>query len=217
MRNDPSLEELRARFAALAANAVPGDSCPPAESIWEALRGGASPSETESVVAHMAECSACAESWRLGRAFAGAPSPVVVELRPRGARWWGALGLAAAAVVVVAGLAIERGMRAPEPIVMRAGEESSIRSLVPETETLSRHDCRLRWSDAGSGARYIVRVGAEDLSIIATSNSLESPEYVVPEKSLEKVPSGATILWRVEASLPDGRKLASPAFKHRVE
>ncbi|MBI3449594.1 MAG: hypothetical protein HY049_11855 [Acidobacteria bacterium] len=210
------LEELRRRFASLSVNAVPGNSCPPAEAIWEALRGEARPAEIESVVAHTAGCSACAEAWRLGHEFAGAASAAARKPLPRRPRPWTALALAAA-LVVVAGLAIERALRAPEAIVTRAGEESGIRSFIPETAVLHRQSCRLRWSQAGPGARYLVRVGAEDLTTIATSASLDEPEYIVPEKSLGKLAPGATVVWRVEASLPDGRKLASPAFKNRVE
>ncbi len=210
------LEELRRRFASLSVNAVPGDSCPPAEAIWEAVRGQAPPAEIESVVAHTAGCPACAEAWRLGRAFAGAGSAAESEPLPRRALRWTTLALAAS-LVVVAGIAVQRTLRGPEPIVTRSGEESGIRTFIPETVALQRKSCRLRWSQAGPGARYIVRVGAEDLTTIATSASLDKPEYIVPEKSLEKLPSSATIVWRVEASLPDGRKLASPAFKNRVE
>jgi len=210
------LDELRRRFASLSAEAVPGDSCPSAEAIWDALRGEAPPAETESVVAHTAGCPTCAEAWRLGREFAGKGSAAARKPLSRRARPWATLALAAA-LVLVAGLALERSLRGPEPIVTRSGEESGIRSIVPETAVLHRQSCRLRWSEAGVGARYVVRVGAEDLTAIATSASLDKPEYVVPETSLEKLPSSATIVWRVEASLPDGRKVASPAFKNKVE
>jgi len=213
---DPSLEELRRRFASLSADAVPGESCPPAEAIWEAVRGEAPPAKIESVVAHTAGCPACAETWRIGRAFVAEGPAAASEPIPRRARPWAALALAAA-LVVVAGIAVQRWLRGPEPIVTRSGEESGIRSFIPETAVLHRQSCRLRWSEAGPEARYIVRVGAEDLTTIATSASLDKHEYVVPEKSLEKLAPGATIVWRVEASLPDGRKAASPAFKNRVE
>ena len=213
---DLSQEELRRGFAALSVRAVPGDSCPPAEAIWDALRGEASTSQTESIVTHTAECHTCAEAWRLGRAFAGPGNATAVRPLPRRRRPWTVLALAAS-LVIVAGIVLQRVVRNPEPITTRSGEESAIRSLVPESEALHRQACRLRWSEAGPEARYVVRVGGADLSMIDTSPSLDKPEYVVPGKSLEKIPSGAMIVWRVEASLPDGRKMASPAFKNRVE
>jgi len=211
-----STEELRRRFASLSEQAVPGDSCPTPEAIWDALRGEASSAQTESIVMHTAECPACAEAWRLGREFAGQSGAAAREPVRRWPGRWTILALAAS-LVIVAGIAIQRIMWSPAPIPTRSAAELTIRSLLGESEALHRQACRLRWSEAGPQARYVVRVGGADLSMIDTSPSLDKPEYVVPEKSLEKIPPGATIVWRVEASLPDGRKMASPAFKNVIE
>jgi hypothetical protein len=119
-------------------------------------------------------------------------------------------------LLLTAGLVVILRRGAP-PVVMRAGEEVAIRSLVPESAPLPREACVLRWSEPAGGARYTVRVGTDDLSPIALGENLDQTEYRVQAKDLEKVPPGAVIVWRVEAVLPDGRRIASPGFRNRLE
>lgn len=214
----PSLEDLRRGFEALSETSAPRLDCPEAGAIWDALRVETSSRDVESVVEHIARCFACAEAWRLGVETAGRPRlPVVSRAPAAGFRMWA--GLAAAAVVVLgAGLGVILIMpRGTPPVVMRAGAEAAITSLVPETTPLPRGACHLRWSSPSAQARYTLRVGLEDLSPVAFAQNLDRPEYTIPAKSLEKVPPGAILVWRVEADLPDGRHLASPAFMNRVE
>ena len=225
MKEDRSTPEnvtqLRAAFALLSENAVPGPDCPTPDSIWETLRGGMSASSTATIVEHTSRCHACAEAWRLGRELMGEQR--VGSSRAR-AMWPGArsLGvwasLAAAALVIVAvGIGVFLKSSSQPPDVLRAGAEADIQSLLPETVPLPRAACVLKWSVPAEGARYTIRVATQDLSPIASARDLAQPAYQVPMKSLEALSPGATIVWRVEADLPDGRRIASQAFMNRIE
>ena len=202
-----SLEDLRGAFAALSTNAAPGPDCPTADAILEAVRGEAPARSTVAVVDHTSRCYACAEAWRLGRELAG----VTTSGRARAFRApvfgvWASLA-AAAVLLIVAGIGFFVRPQSGQPIVTRAGEETAIRSLVPETTPLPRGACVLRWSAAPGEARYNIRLGMQDLTPIASARGLEKPEYQIPPKSLERIPADATLLWRVEA----------PTFMNRVE
>jgi len=218
----PPLDVLRAAFASLSADAAPGPDCPAPDSIWEALRGGASDRAAAAIVDHTSRCHACAEAWRLGRELSGERRAVdravarTPALRTPAFGVWAGLA-AAAALLIVAGIAVVLPLRERPPEATRAGEEKTIRSLVEETASLPRDACVLKWSAPETGARYTLRVGTPDLTPITSVQSLEQPEYQVPVKSLEKLPPGATIVWRVEATLPDGRRIASQAFMNRIE
>jgi hypothetical protein len=62
-----------------------------------------------------------------------------------------------------------------------------------------------------------VHVTDEDLNGVADGQDLDSEQFIVPEKALGALPTGARLLWRVEAFLPDGRRRASPTFVNRLE
>jgi hypothetical protein len=214
-------EDLRATFASLSESAVGGPDCPAPEAIWEVVTGAGSSPRASTLVEHMGRCFACAEAWRLAYEFRGAagaePGSTGSASAPRvpGIRMWTVL--AAAVVTLAAGVTIMMQRPGAPPLVMRAGEEAAIASLVPETTSLSREACVLKWSEPAAGARYTVRVGTEDLSPVALAENLDRPEFKVETKDLEKVPPGAAIVWRIEAVLPDGRRIASPGFRNRVE
>lgn len=226
-----SSKDLQDAFVSLSERAVPGPDCPPAGAIWEAVTAEASQERASAVVEHMSGCFACAEAWRLAREFGaravpeGGAAPGSASRIPGGsmgvpgtgsrvpgAGTWFAL---AAALVVIVGVGVMLRRTEPPP-VMRAGDEVAIRSLVAEATPLPREDCVLKWSEPAPGARYTVRVGLEDLSPIALAQNLDRAEYKVEPKDLEKVPPGSKIIWRVEAALPDGRRIASPTFANRL-
>jgi hypothetical protein len=218
----PPLEALRAAFASLSASASPGPDCPVPDSIWEALSGEMSARSTAAIVEHTSRCPACAEAWRLGHELAGqrgAEASAVARstaFRAPGIGVWASLS-AAALLFIVVGIGIVMRPPGQQPGVTRASEEKTIQSLVEGTASLPRDVFVLKWSAPAAGARYALRVGTQDLTPIASTQGLERPEYQVPVKSLERLPPGATIVWRVEAILPDGRRIASQAFMNRVE
>ena len=231
----PSSEDLRRLFASLSEDAAPRADCPAPEAIWSALRGEGTPDEAAAVVAHTAECFACAEAWRLGHELAGRPIAVAEAgdaaqgagaggpASARAAARWTrgrrlGIGLAAAAVVlVVGGIGLRMLRPGATEETTREGEDGVIRSLLAENAVLPRGSCTLKWTAPAPGTRYTLRVGMEDLSSLAYATDLATPEYTIPAKDLEKLRSGSVIFWRIEASLPDGRRIDSPAFKNLVE
>ena len=216
---NPLSDEAAARFRqAFSTLAAPSPPCPHLDEIFSAVRGDLDLATTRRLIDHTSLCGGCAEAWRLAKAFAEEEQGPAIGMVPtvrRGTftvnrRAW----LAAAAVVLLATSAgvIQRfwssPIRTPE---YRQPVEGGIVAL-SETTELSRDACRLRWSPAPAGARYTVRVAAEDLSAIARVTDLEAPEYVVPVPALSSVPSGGRIVWQVDAALPDGRIISSPTF-----
>lgn len=124
--------------------------------------------------------------------------------------------MAAAAVLLLA-VPLVPWRRTPEPLTTRTQSQPQIRALVPESAALSRQRALLRWSDLGAGVRYSVAVSTKDLVPLASADRLERPEYVVPRGALSRVPPAGEIVWSVEARWPDGRRLVSPTFVHRLD
>lgn len=216
-------DRLRHAFWALAEDEQPrGGTCPDAERIWSARAGELRARERCEVVDHVSQCAACAQAWRLAdevqrdlpemdSARRSVPRRFVV----RPFRW---AQLAAAAVVLVAaGIGTITWLRRPPPASgYRDSRPGEIRSLVGEDQPLPRARCVLRWSSAPAGSRYDVVVTTGDLDPVVEARGLASPEFLVPSSDLGAAGSAGRILWRVEATLPDGSKVASPTFSARV-
>ena len=194
-------------------NRTAGEGCAAPEEIWEAVAGRAGEARTASLVDHTIGCGDCARLWRLAReAQAGPePTPVVVRTRPAARIRWGAVagaGLAVAASLLL----VLRGHPGPNP--ERGPQAPTIASATaPE---LPRGAFLLRWAPQGEGARYRVQVTLPDLTLIDSAAELKTPEHLVPESALGPVPSGGSVLWRVEARLPDGTRVASAPLQTRV-
>jgi hypothetical protein len=213
----PTGERLRQAFAALDERQHVGE-CPEAERIWDAVHARLSADEASGVVDHIAVCPSCAADWRIAmrsdqRDVAGS----VVAMRPRGAtlRW---TAVAAAATVIMAALLVtvfrDRDAGIPG---YRTGDEARIESLIPEDHVLPREAATLRWSRVGEDALYSVEVGTLELVPLASAHDLKVMEFTVPSEALRSLGAGESIVWQVEASLPDGRHVASEAFIARVE
>jgi hypothetical protein len=207
-------ERLRAAFQARRTEVMPPGGCPPATDLWSALRGELSPESRRALVDHTSSCGACAEAWRLAADVNRDP---ISTQRP----WTRTLAPLAAAAALV--LALGSGFwlwRAPGPVEapgFRGGDAPVIRSLVREDAALPRQNFRLRWSPGPEGSRYDVRVTTDSLQVLAGGPRLAEPSYLVPEGALAPLPKDSKILWRVEAVLPDGERVASPTFVTRLE
>jgi hypothetical protein len=205
--------------------ATPGGTraaCPSPEDLAEATAGGLEDGRRQAVLAHVAGCADCAQEGRLvaplhewsAAAAAEARGAAAKPARPLWSRWpvW-----AAAAALLLVALPLVPWRRGPEPVITRTQSQPQIRPLLPESAPLSRQNALLRWSDLGAGVRYSVTILTKDLSPLASAERLERPEYAVPADALARVPAGGEIVWSVEARWPDGRRLVSSTFVHRLD
>ena len=219
------VERLRRGFAARGETKRGTDQCPEPARIWDAAHGSLAAEETHLVVEHFVVCPACAADWRAAirpvspgdvRDSRSTNAAVALQAR-RPAMLWTRFAAAAAAVLAVALLGI---LRVADPIpagpVYRTAD-AVIRSLVPEDAALPRERAVLRWTPVGEDAVYSIEVGKVDLTTLASARELDRTEFTIPPEALEQVEPGESIAWQVEAQLPDGRRVASEAFLHRIE
>jgi hypothetical protein len=189
-----------------------------------AATGEAPEPVVHAIVGHSAGCRACAEDWRLARGIehvtagesAGLEDAARVVKHGVFHRSRAALAIAASVLLAVAG-AVYVAQRANDPgdSGYRTPPTESIRSLLPEADVQPRDRCQLRWSAAPGGSRYDVIVTTERLDPVLESRDLETAELVVPSSELGLAPGGGDLLWRVEATLPDGSRMVSPTFRAR--
>ena len=205
-------EELGNLYRRGTARAGRPASCPPSEFLARAItRDALSAEERERLAGHLATCSDCSDELRrTSDPQPTLPLPLKVPLRS-------ALPLLAAAAVLVlaAGVALQlrRPLSSPSSAPFRAeSDPAEIRSLLPAKGLLARANCVLRWTGVSADARFGVIVATEDLSVLTKARELSSPEYRVPPEILAPLPHGARLVWRVEAVLPDGRRVASFSF-----
>jgi hypothetical protein len=209
----------------LAQPAASREACPPAETLAAAAASELTDDARETVLEHVARCRDCAEEVRVLAPFMPWAQATAAAFDPAGARtiaprrlWWRRWPVWAAAAVVVLGLPLFLwAPRGPAANPMRAQPSPAIHSLLPESATLPRTGCLLRWSEAAPGARYSVRVLSKDLRPLARADGLERPEYLVPAEALKTVPPGGEIVWSVEARSRDGLRVASPTFINRLD
>jgi hypothetical protein len=172
------------------------------------------------VIDHFIACPSCAADWRAAKGWESdvetpAEPEALRDARRPVVRW---AGLAAAAAIFLVGVvAVYQFVAAvPSGPVSRTADET-IRSLVPEEDVLPRDAAVLRWTPVGEDAVYSVEIGKIDLTTLASARELGETEFTVPPRALESVEAGESIVWQVEAQLPDGRRIASEAFLNRIE
>ena len=215
--------DLRERFMEAAGMADSGQGCPSSGEIWDAVSGEYHDAGFPAILDHTAACPACASTWRLARdlgAHAPAADSVGADAASRAAGWrrWGVRAAAVAAAIVALVMAAELYRQPPPEPVFRTPELPVIRSLTAENSPLPRDGVILRWSAVGmEGTRYSIRVLDQDLRLLSSARHLEQAEYRPPAAALAGLPSGATVLWQIEAILPDGRKQTSDTFLFRIE
>lgn len=213
------LERLRTAFAAVAEGLPRCDGSPSPKHIWHAVRGDLTPKETRKLVERTSSNPETAEAWRLARevnAIMSRKAEVIPLPRTRRRPWLA--GLAAAAVVTV-GIAATLFWQAPwqETPIFRSPAEATISSVLPEDHPMARDAFLLRWTGGPDGSMYDLFVSTSDLRVLTRAEQLKSPSHLVPEEVLADLPSGTLVLWKVEATAPDGRRLSSPTFVQRLQ
>jgi hypothetical protein len=207
-------EDLRAAFQRLADTAsLEGVD---AERLWLAVTADVSAEERREVVEKAAQDPSWALAWRLAEemwaASREAAAPVRVVRRSSNPLAWGAL---AAGLATVVGLGIWNA-RGPAIVGDRDPTRARIESLLRSEGTLSRADAVLRWTGP-PGATWDIRVTSEDLVHVHSASAVAATEYRLPEAFVSQLPSGARVLWQVEARLSEGGTLRSDTFVNTLE
>lgn len=192
-------------------------ACVPNETILRAVTGEGSRASARRLADHAATCEVCAAAWRVADVYcAEAGIPRVVALRrTAGSRQFLALAAALAIAALIVPTAVrELGLSQPAPL--RDGADTPLTSIGADGATLAADDAELRWTPAGPGARYTVRVSDGALNILAVVRGLHEPHYRIPAAAFAGTAPGSTILWQVEATLPDRTRRISETFTFRV-
>jgi len=219
MIEDQKADDLRSRFRAHASAHAPREDCPDSERILKVVLGELSSRQNRAFAAHAAGCPACTLGWRIAREYALETSLLAAGSPGRrlASRLWLPLGAAAAATLMGVAFLVSRIQpEAPVPPLLRAAPEETITALQGGGQMLPREEFVLRWSAMSEGSRYSVRVTDARLSHLAASSPQKETEFLVPAAALASLESGAIVLWQVEATLPDGRRIVSESFATRV-
>ena len=84
-------------------------------------------------------------------------------------------------------------------------------------EVLSLERPLAYWETHAGSARYALTVTTRALAPVFERSGLTQPEAQVPASALAAFSAGTELAWVVEATLPDGRRVTSPAFLVRLE
>lgn len=217
---------MRDAFARL--DGEPGEPVDP-ETLWSVMRGKADPDTVAEIVERLRDDPALREEWALAQSFADAAEREETEtetgmnvvaqavqseeaaVNAGSYRTWLVVAAVAAAVL----LAVLLTRKDPidyqdDPRQMREGEADAIEARV--TGTLPRSSPVLRWSAVDDAKHYKLSVTTQALAPVFERAGLTKTELEIPADSLASVPVGAKLLWRVEASMPDGTKRRSTTF-----
>lgn len=192
-------------------------SCLSAETIFRAVTGEAPRASARRLAEHAATCEACATAWRIADAYcaeAGIPRVVAARGVPTAPRF-AALAAAVLLAALVAPLAV-RELAGPSPSPMRSNLAAPLSVAEGEGRVVPVDGAVLRWMPAAPGARYTVRVTDAALRIVAVGRGLSDAQYRIPPEALAGTAPGTTLLWQVEATLPDGSQLASQTHTVRI-
>jgi hypothetical protein len=187
------------------------------ERIWLAVSGLLPAEERRALVDQVAARPAYAEAWRVAHEmWQAAPGHTVPPAHmpvTQPARRWTPQWLTAAAVLLI-GTTIGLVSLREQPRVdeFRSSPGYVVQSRVAEAGTMPREAFRLQWAPGPRGSRYRIRVTTEDLTVVTTAADLEVPEFLVAAPLLAQLPPGATVLWQVDAYLPDGERVTSRTF-----
>ena len=214
-------ERLADAFRAIADSSAAPVADSDRERIWLAVSGVLPVEERRALVELMGTSPAHAEAWRVAhemwRASQGTAAETLDTPNALNTRWWTAPWLSAAAVLLVGTTIGLISLREPQAgDQFRSSPAYVVQSRVPDASALPRDAFRLQWAAGPEGSRYRVRVTTDDLRVLATAADLAVPEFSVAEPLLSALPAGATVLWQVDAYLPDGERVTSRTFVTQV-
>ncbi len=199
--------------------------------VWDAVSGTASPSDLVAVLERVRREPAVAEAWRVACSVRSelvveeasekrAPSdssPVKLPSNVvRGpAHWWqGPAGMGVGIVMAVAASMVMYVVPVSQErvdTVMRA-DVVQIENKLLYAGLVERENAVLRWTALPKGTVYTVTVTTDVLAPVDRAGALNEAEWVIPAATLSGLPDDTVLLWRVEATLPDGSKHRSATF-----
>ena len=179
-----------------------------------------------------AEAEASEESAReLDEAMTEAPeapaeteAPTEAPPRPANDRGYGypaILALVAAAVLAILVFPRDPDPSSPSPsptiepdggtVLREAGTTAAITSELA-TPDLEPGAFTLRWSEVPGALRYELQLTTEALDPVWSADDLTANHASVPRETIEAVPAGTELVWRVTAVMPDGQRRSSAAL-----
>lgn len=216
MRSNLTVEALRAALTDVGAGVdLPGAH--DLEAVRRAVDGELSRGELLALVDRTSGEPALALAWSLAlelrRQLTPTPATAAAPARPFRLKPRAALaGLAVAASVVFA-----LWLGSPSLQITRGRSEPAITTILTDGASLPRGRFELTWTAPFAEARYDVDVLNEDLHAVYRVQGIQETHLIVPPEALAGIPSGSTILWRVEALAPSGETVLSPTFVQRLE
>jgi hypothetical protein len=213
-------EDLRAAFSARPVRQEVNEAT--LSMVWKAVSGSTSPADLASVLEQVRREPAVAEAWRVARSVRAElddEEPARVERQGKvvlgPAHWWrGAAGMGIGTVMAMAAVVVMYVVPMSEnrgPVAMRA-DVLGIENTLVYAGSVDRDHAVLRWTALPEGTVYTVTVTTDLLARVARGGALDKPEWVIPGPQLSALPDGTVLLWRVEATLPDGSKHRSATF-----
>jgi len=178
--------------------------CPDPETVFEAAMGGLGRDQTDALIDHLTQCVECSQAWQLASALAEENTQVTRI----SATWTQPLAIAAMVTFVAIGATFLAMLPQDQTPVYRDAPQSATVTL-SETGSLKRRAFLLIWSGDEQATGYTLRVSDEKLARLFVTRDLKVTEYLVPEASLDNLPSGAVVYWQIEMQLPNGQIVQS--------
>jgi hypothetical protein len=212
-----SSDDLQRRFRAALPD-TDDQNCPPADDFWAAAAGELPFERVRALVDHGTICVRCAEAWRIladvrraageaGAEVSAPPPPLRFPLRTL-------LPLALSAMAAVGVWVVLRPPPIrPAPVERGNGNVPTLHAESPEVQPA--RDAVLRWSEVPGASSYNVTVLTPDLVVVHQAVGVSGREFRLPD-AVRKRAVGSSLLWNVDAVMPDGRTVASPTFEVRL-
>lgn len=199
-----------------------GRECPGEDVLFDAAAGRGPVRRRRAIVAHIARCGACAESWRAAVAIHRSSDASQSAPRPAGAggrsllpAWGPAMGLAAAAVLALAvGIVsllpmFDAGVPPPsESGNLRGVSDMPLTLNLADGAELPANDLRLSWSPLDDAVIYHVEVTDPELNLVYATRT-QNTEVQIPPERVEHLDAGSELNWYVTAVFDDGREARS--------
>jgi hypothetical protein len=139
------------------------------------------------------------------------PSLVPERAPPRSPLGLVALGLVA--LLLLAALSLSGSSTAPQAT---PPPPDRVVLSTPDPSAQPRELVHLSWETV-PGWTYDVHVAGDDLRLLHAQQSVPGGTLALPSEKTRGLPAGSSLMWRVQATRPDGTTLSSPTSVIRLE